>query len=190
MFGLDRPTVARSEIQAPRASVDGPAASERYLIVCPTHRDLREIALIAPRRTVFLEHDYASLALEAIAGASAPTSEVPDPIDEIERILAGVGRERLTGVVSTDDYPGTTLAAAIAESLGLPAPSPTANLLCQHKYLARLAQREFAPEAVPAFSLIDVDKPGDLGGVCLPAMVKPVKSFFSVGATQIWGRLR
>ena len=89
-------------------------------------------------------------------------------------------------MISTDDYPGSSLAAVIAQRLGLPGPSPEVTLICQHKYLSRLAQAKLVPEAIPHFSLIDVaagaSLPDDLR---FPLFVKPVKSFFSIGAERI-----
>jgi biotin carboxylase len=88
--------------------------------------------------------------------------------------------------VSTDDYPGAALAAVLAKELGLPGPCPKASLICQHKYLSREAQASIVPDAVPAFWPIDVAPGAALPeGIALPAFVKPMKSFFSIGAKRI-----
>jgi hypothetical protein len=59
-------------------------------------------------------------------------------------------------------------------------------LICQHKYLARLAQEKLVPDAVPPFMLIDVAPGAPLpGGLSFPLFVKPVKSFFSIGAERV-----
>ena len=55
-------------------------------------------------------------------------------------------------MISTDDYPGSALAAAIAKRLGLPGPDPAVILICQHKYLSRVAQAELVPRGRPALS--------------------------------------
>ena len=60
-----------------------------------------------------------------------------DPLDEMDAILAKIAGVRLAAVISSDDYPGSALAAAIAKRLGLPGPDPAVTLICQHKYLAR-----------------------------------------------------
>lgn len=169
-----------------------PKGGSRYLLLCPTGRDRRELARVAPAGTEILEHEYASTLLESLVGqAPAAANAIGDPIQEIDRVLEQMAGKRLSGIISTDDYPGTTLAAVLAHALALPAPAPSANLLCQHKYYARIAQREYTPEAVPDFALIDVDRAPQLGAVQLPAMVKPVKSFFSIGAARVssWDEL-
>jgi biotin carboxylase len=51
-----------------------------------------------------------------------------------------------------DDYPGAALAAVLAKELGLPGPEPRVSLVCQHKYLSRVAQARIValPEGVQA----------------------------------------
>lgn len=159
---------------------------ETFLVLCPTHRDHRELAKVAAVGVEFLFHDYASLALESLVGAEPARCEpVADPIAEIERILERFAGVRFSGVISTDDYPGSTLAAAVARKLGLPGPDPAVNLVSQHKYYSRLVQRQLVPDAVPEFALLDV---GDLLSVPIirfPSFVKPVKSLFSIGAQPV-----
>ena len=90
-------------------------------------------------------------------------------------------RGRIDGVLSSNDYPGATIAAALAERLDLPGPTPEAIVRATHKYYSRLAQREAVPEAVPNFWLIDPSRPG--GGATdleYPCFIKPVKGTFSV----------
>jgi biotin carboxylase len=162
-------------------------ADRNILVVCPTHRDHRELPLLASPGIQYLFHDYASTSLEDLVGNPAcHASLAADPLDEIETILAKISGVEIAGVISTDDYPGSALAAAVAKRLGLPAPEPTIVLICQHKYLARLAQARLVPDAVPSFALIDVAGdaalPGDLR---FPLFVKPVKSFFSIGAEEV-----
>lgn len=161
--------------------------TETYILLCPTHRDDRELLLLARPHVNIIRHEYASLALEELVatGSSAPPA-IADPLEEIERILARVSNTTITGIISTDDYPGSTLACVVAKSLGLPGADPAANLICQHKYYSRLAQQALVPEAVPEFALIDVDQIASLPRtIPLPAFIKPVKSFFSVGAQQL-----
>jgi hypothetical protein len=160
---------------------------ERYLILCPTHRDDRELGLLVRPGLSLIRHDYASLALEEIvATSSSAPPTIADPLDEIERILDRVSNETIAGVVSTDDYPGSTLACVVAKRLGLPGTEPSVNLICQHKYYSRLAQRAIVPEAVPEFELVHVDGAAALlSTIRFPAFLKPVKSFFSVGAQRL-----
>ena len=63
---------------------------------------------------------------------------------------------------------------------------PKASLICQSKYLSRLAQSRIVPDAVPPFWPIDVAEYARLpDGLVFPAFVKPMKSFFSIGAQRI-----
>lgn len=140
---------------------------DRYLILCPTHRDDRELALLGQPSVTFLRHEYASLSLEQLVATSpCTTARLRDPLSEIDLIVARFSNERITGVISTDDYPGSALACAVAERLGLPGADPGVSLLCQHKYHARAVQRALVPEAVPQFALMDVDRKAALPPVC------------------------
>lgn len=157
------------------------------LVVCPTHRDYRELPRISPPGIDYIFHDYASTSLEDLVSNPARAKDLAaDPLDEIETILAKVRGLELAGVISSDDYPGAALAAAVAQRLGLPAPDPTVAVLCQHKYLARLEQAKHVPHAVPSFALLDVDDDAPLpDDLRFPLFVKPVKSFFSIGAERV-----
>jgi biotin carboxylase len=169
---------------------EGEEAGEQertILVVCPTHRDYRELERLSPPGLKFLFHEFASNSLEDLVGTptghSGPTA---DPLDEVETILAKFAGVPIAGVISSDDYPGAALAAVIAERLNLPGPKPEVSLICQHKYLARLAQAKLVPHAVPPFALIDSAERSVLpAGVGLPFFVKPVKSYFSIGAEKI-----
>lgn len=153
------------------------------LVLCPSHRDYRELAALgAARRHRILFHEYASIELERMVAPSPELEPVGDALEEVDCILARFSAGELDAVVSTDDYPGSTLASIVAERLGLPGVPARANLLCQHKYRARLLQRAIVPEAVPEFALADGDAPAVPG---FPLFLKPVKSFFSVGACRV-----
>lgn len=185
----------RARRDKPEAAGEGPEHSsysklvarefrvKTVLIICPTHRDAREIAALpnaAEYRLLF--HDYASIELEEmVAPAPRPTTITP-VLDEVERIVSKAVAAAVDAVVSTDDYPGSTLAAVVAGRLGLPGTPVKADLLCQHKYRSRLIQLKAHPDAVPAFELLE---PGAMPKLQFPFFIKPVKSFFSVGAFQI-----
>ncbi len=162
--------------------------SRTILVVCATHRDHRELSLLALPGIDFLFYDYASTSLEDLINARAAGGcAVADPLTEIERILELIEGRDIAGVISTDDYPGSALAAAIAQRLGFPGPDPEVVLICQHKYLSRVAQEKHAPHAVPPFALIDVANGASLPpALGFPIFVKPVKSFFSIGAETIF----
>jgi hypothetical protein len=159
------------------------------LVICPTHRDHRELPRVSPQGVKYLFHDYASISLEdLICNVASDADFALGPLEEMDAILARIEGVDLAGVVSTDDYPGSALAASIAQHLGLPGPDPAVTLICQHKYLARRAQQKLVPDAVPPFTLIDVAEAAPLPeGLRFPLFVKPVKSFFSIGAERVDG---
>ncbi len=159
---------------------------ETYLVICPTHRDRRELSLLARANARFLWHDYASLELEGMFG-NGPQPVIDDPLLEVERIVHRFAGDRISGVISTDDYPGSVLSCIVARRFQLPSPDPSVNLLCQHKYQSRLAQSKLVPDAVPVFTSFA----GGSGSVLLdevgsPAFLKPIKSFFSIGAQKVF----
>jgi biotin carboxylase len=157
------------------------------LVLCPTHREHRELPRLRRANTHYFFHDYASANLEDLVGSRFPPKEaIEDPLTELQRILSIFSDTRIHAVISTDDYPGTALAAATAAQLGLPGPDPAISLVSQHKYLARMEQAKHVPEAVPEFALIDTRANAPLpANIAFPAFVKPVKSFFSIGAHRV-----
>jgi len=138
----------------------------------------------------FLHHDYARSALEELSADECSGKVcISDPEQEIDRILGRCRGEYIQGVITTDDYPGTTVASIVAAELKLPGPRPQANLFCQHKFYSRQIQAIAAPEAAPEFHLIDVRPEAAMPpDRCFPLFVKPVKSFFSVGAQPVESR--
>ena len=172
---------------APAASGKPSRADRTILVICPTHRDYRELPHLSSSGTKYLFHDYARASLEdLISNPARRDGLAADPFEEIETILAEIRGVKIAAVISSDDYPGSALAAAVAKRLGVPGPEPAVVLLCQHKYLSRLAQAKLVPEAVPPFALIDVAEPAVLpAGLSFPLFVKPVKSFFSIGAGTV-----
>jgi biotin carboxylase len=157
------------------------------LLLCAGDRDLRELALCgATSAHRIVRHDYGTDALERLVSAAPHDAiRVRDPLLEIDDIASRYGGA-VDGVISTDDYPGSTLAAFVASRFGLPGVAPLADLTCQHKFLARAAQRAAAPQAVPWFARIGNGAPAAAqAGIRFPAFVKPIKSFFSIGARRV-----
>jgi biotin carboxylase len=159
------------------------------LCICPTPRDHRELAALQNGHLI-INHDYATTELENLTAKDRPADVfIGDPEEEIEKILRRCGEEQVEAVITTDDYPGTTLASIVADQLGFPNPKPRANLICQHKFFSRQVQAKAAPEATPDFQLIDILPGAELPGAeSFPLFVKPVKSFFSVGAQRVDSR--
>ena len=88
--------------------------------------------------------------------------------------------DHISGVSSSSDYPGATVAAAIGSRLGLAGSSPERVIGCSHKYYSRLAQKSVVPEATPRFWLLDPQDPQTWSKVEFPCYIKPVKGAFSV----------
>jgi ATP-grasp domain-containing protein len=147
---------------------------QTVLVVCPTHRDRRELVTepVRSRYRVLFHGEDASEALDRF-----------DPIAYLEEALEFARAERIDAVLSTDDYPGSILGHVVARELGLPHVDPAVMLLCQHKYYCRLAQRQAVPEAAPRVGLVDPEKPE--APLPFPFFVKPVKSFFSIFAQTV-----
>lgn len=149
----------------------------RVLVVLETQWDRKQLAACRPAWEDVLELDF------------PPPDDVSCPGDFdalgfVERAVAG-DLGRIDGVLSSSDYPGATVAAAIATRLGLPGPRPERVIGASHKYYSRLAQQRVAPEAVPAFALVDPARPEAEPVLPCPFFIKPVKGAFSVLARRI-----
>ncbi len=107
-----------------------------------------------------------------------------DPLAFVDKIVAAAP-SALRGVFSASDYPGATLAAAIAQRLGLSGASPAQVIRASHKWYSRIEQRVAAAEAVPSFQLIDARCETPPVDLVYPCFVKPVKGAFSVLARRI-----
>lgn len=96
---------------------------------------------------------------------------------------------RVDAVASYWDFPGSTLAAVLAERFGLPGPSLEAVLKCEHKYWSRLEQRKVIPDNIPRFRPFDPwdDEAYERLDLLPPFWIKPIKSFRSFLASQITG---
>jgi ATP-grasp domain len=94
-------------------------------------------------------------------------------------------RGQIDAVFSSNEQFGALAAALVAQRLGLPGEDPGVLLRTQHKYEARLALREFAPDLCPDFELIPYTITRDQARrLKYPMFVKPVKATFSVLARR------
>lgn len=109
-----------------------------------------------------------------------------DVFQFVNQVVARFRGERLDGVLSNNEYFGALVAAVVAEKLGLPGTDPRVVLTAQHKFYARKAFAESAPEASPRFAAFPytVRDRGEFPFE-LPCFVKPVKATFSVLARPI-----
>jgi hypothetical protein len=110
-----------------------------------------------------------------------------DVVSYLEDVVASK-RGSIDGVFSSSDYPGATVAGAVATRLGLPGTPPARVIRASHKYYSRLVQREAAPDAVPWFHLVDPSAPEQGSALRFPCFIKPVKGAFSVMASRVDSR--
>jgi len=91
------------------------------------------------------------------------------------------------GVASFYDFPGTIVAAILAERFGLPGPRLDSLLKCEHKYWSRLEQQKVIPDHIPSFRVFDPEDEDAFSKLELipPFWIKPVKSFRSYLAYNI-----
>jgi len=109
-----------------------------------------------------------------------------DPLKTADRLIRRYRSQGIDAVVTTDEPFGPTLAALVAEGLGLPHTPLSAVLNAQHKYYARQAFGKALPEANVAFGLISRDFRRDQAlPLPFPFYVKPVKAAFSVLARRV-----
>ncbi len=95
----------------------------------------------------------------------------------------------VNGIMTFWDFPAQTLVPLLCKERNLPSCEVEVMEKCEHKYWARMLQKEFVPEATPAFAAVnpladDINIP-DLE---LPFWLKPVKSYSSYLAYKIGNR--
>jgi biotin carboxylase len=148
-------------------------ARKRVLVLFPSIWDSKQLASCRPAWQRHYDIELGAPTYENCPYDLHPLAY----IDEVEERYRG----QIDGVISSNDYPGATIAAALAERLGLPGPSPEAVVRATHKYYSRCVQREAVAEATPKFWLIDPTRPdGGAPDLEYPCFIKPVKGTFSV----------
>jgi biotin carboxylase len=87
----------------------------------------------------------------------------------------------IDAIVCHWDFPSSLLAPILSHEHGIPAPSVTSILKCEHKYWSRLEQQQSVPEVVPGFAAFDpfADDALDQVNLPYPFWVKPVKAHSS-----------
>ncbi len=154
------------------------ATRKRALVVFPTAWDERQIRPLGARLTDHCQIELAEPHDHDWTWDFDVVGFIEDRVRENEG--------RLDGVLSSSDYPGATVAAAISSRLGLPGTDPEGVIRCAHKYYSRIEQREAAPEATPWFQLIDPKLPrGGAENLEFPCFIKPVKGAFSVMSERL-----
>lgn len=157
--------------------------------ICPSIRDRVELAkLVTKNDYQIIFHEYDNEAFERVlARGVVGDFESTNPARLIDEFLHIAKKNNVTAIASTDDYPGSIYASIIAHYNGLRGARPAALLQCQHKYNSRLMQKRYVPEVTPDFILFDTlqdIKNSELKEINYPIFVKPVKSYYSVGANK------
>ncbi len=113
--------------------------------------------------------------------------DCPAELDILEYIEKTVADRRggIDGIMSSSDYPGATVAAAVSDALGLPGSRPETVLRCSHKYYSRLEQRAAVPEATAGFVLVDPADRSVADRIRFPCFIKPVKGAYSVMSRRL-----
>ncbi len=114
--------------------------------------------------------------------------DCPSDLDPVAWAEATARAHRGTahGILSSSDYPGATLAGAVATANGWAGSTPEAVIGTSHKYYSRLTQRRAVPDATPGFHLVRPDSGIEaLRALPFPIFVKPVKGAFSVHSRRV-----
>ncbi len=157
---------------------------KKILVIFPKNRDKRELAFFDEKYDIHF-HDFdietfRSFIYKKRSGKAIKPSLI------VNEIKAYVIDNQIEGIVSTDDYPGSLFASVIAHELNLPAPTPMSVIFCQHKYLSRIAQKKYAPQATPkAYFIINDQNNLQQALPDIPFFIKPIKACFSMGAKKI-----
>lgn len=112
---------------------------------------------------------------------------------DIEHLIGKANRNMaesglsVDGVASYYDFPGTVIAAILAEQYNLPGPDLESVLKCENKYWSRMEQKKVIPDHIPQFKAFDPfnDDAYDTIGILPPFWIKPIKSFRSYLAFHI-----
>jgi hypothetical protein len=139
--------------------------------------------------------DLQRVELESVRGAEDYTfhslldyeSLVRETDYDLERLLARARQQlaefggSVDAIVAHWDFPSSIIGPVLSADYGLPAPSLTALLKCEHKYWSRLEQQACVPDVVPRFASFDpfaADVREQIG-MDFPYWVKPVKAHSS-----------
>lgn len=159
---------------------------KNVLLIAPTNRERTSLPPIAKSLDInVIWDDFAGDYFDDFLETQDSNGNVLDIVKLIEETIAGHQSDNLAGVTSGVGYPGMSVVAIIAERIKLKGPQPQAIMLCEHKYLSRLAQADFVPDATPWFTLIDPKNPELPEKDRYPLFMKPVKSCMSMNAFVI-----
>jgi biotin carboxylase len=89
---------------------------------------------------------------------------------------------KVSAIVGFWDFPTVLMMPILRRHVGLPGPTLESVLRCEHKYWARLLQREVLPEIVPPFAVVDPfeSTAAQRPPLDFPFWIKPVKAHSSL----------
>lgn len=87
----------------------------------------------------------------------------------------------IDAIIAQWDFPTSVLVPILCKEYGIPSPSVTSVLKCEHKLWSRIEQSQVIPEVVPRYCGVDpfVDSPFEQVTLNYPFWIKPVKAFSS-----------
>ena len=147
----------------------------KLLVVLPTMWDRKQFDSCRDQWEGRFEIEY----------AEPSDADCPSDFDALGYIRAMAERNDYAGVFSSSDYPGATVAAAIAHARGLVGPDPKLVLEGSHKLASRQTQLACVRDATPGFCLVDPDELDEPPAVGFPCFVKPIKGAFSMFAKKV-----
>lgn len=146
----------------------------KLLVVLPTHWDRKQFEACRSDWAGRFEIEY----------AEPSDADCPSDFDALDYIRQVAERDDFAGVFSSSDYPGATVAAAIAHAKSLVGPDPKLILEGSHKLASRQKQLACVPDATPGFCLVNPDEIVE-PTVGFPCFVKPIKGAFSMFAKRV-----
>lgn len=164
-------------------------ARKRVAVICPTIWDADELRLMSRGESYeFIYWPYSALRNSHPAKLWLALTHLR--LFFVEKFIEDTVRffkaHPVDGVIGTDDFLGAVLAAAVAERLELPAPSPQSILTCQHKFYSRVAQKASVSVATPDFDLVNTLNLKDpLCSLTYPFFAKPVRGTLSILAKSV-----
>lgn len=89
--------------------------------------------------------------------------------------------DSIDAIIAQWDFPTSVLVPILCKDHGIPSPSVTSVLKCEHKLWSRIEQKKVIPEVVPRFCAVDpfAENPFDQVTLNYPFWIKPVKAFSS-----------
>ncbi|MEQ1877804.1 MAG: ATP-grasp domain-containing protein [Bdellovibrionia bacterium] len=155
---------------------------KRILVLQPTHWDQMELDKLVEREAYELVYEAETSRGNLWSGVYS----LINPFRWADWMKGKMTAKKIDAVIGMDDHPAATLAALLAERMGLKGTPPESILTLGNKYESRKIQAKVVPEAAPKFALVD-PKNFDPKNPPLPYpfFLKPVHASTSYNARMI-----